>query len=270
MEDVQVAESFNNSKMNIHQFYFVKFPALKEEIQKAKELNDKMIEAKRIILDDSIRKESNKLRWYSDYNTMCNLESWKRELDARLREDHDSDSDSEPSINIDKKIKNLSYQFTHGSKNIASEKRIIKELKELQRKKEQQCNHVETRCSKKFIQQCIQKGLNEIKDGQESKRKVEQQNNELAKEIMSLEENLVEINKKRVKLNEYVLIAQKHLDDQIVRYNDNTKLLFHAKELATKKDLVALEELCPKQVDEFMSQWNKDNLFRAINRILET
>uniref|UniRef100_A0A803NAZ6 Uncharacterized protein n=1 Tax=Chenopodium quinoa TaxID=63459 RepID=A0A803NAZ6_CHEQI len=74
-------------------------------------------------------------------------------------------------------------------------------------------------------------GLNEVKNRQEKERIVKRNKVAIAKEITSLEEKLAKINQKRAKVNEFIITAEKQLNDQF---------------------------------DEFMSQWKyRDNLFGA-------
>ena len=58
---------------------------------------------------------------------------------------------------MDSKIRKLSYKLNHGSKNMAEERRIIRELKDIQIMKEQTPNYVNfswDQDRKKYIQQC--------------------------------------------------------------------------------------------------------------------
>ncbi|CAO2822389.1 unnamed protein product [Amaranthus hypochondriacus] len=264
---------------NIHQFYFVKFPLLPQEIQKAEELSNQLYQRKRNILEEinSIKGSIQEFLWYGRYDlgdcfmkqTRQTIEYWQKQFETQFpKSNKDLYLELEDTLDpttMDSKIRKLSHKYNHGCKNMAEERRIIREIKDIQIMKEQTLNYVNfSWCQdrKKYILQRIKENMEELRRIQEKKTKLDKKKVEIEKEILPLENKLVDINQKKAIVNEFILTAKKQLKEQMVYYDENMTLLCHAKKLAATNDLVALKELCRKQVEEFVSQLNNDGEFR--------
>lgn len=289
-EFVDDDELSQESNKVIHRFYFVKFnrnfpdAALEAKIEQLNLLIERTDQEKKSILDriETLEKKiANLEKVNGNYlKDWSHLTDWLRQSLAKNYPesvDEDPKEAIDPEIegpNIKERIDELVYELNHGNHKLVEEKRILKELRILQEQKEELEHHVkevEARipprsrygwrdCNKFEIQRPMRDRLNELRkfeERQERKRAARKE------EIRKAEEKLCFINQKQVKIHNRIMRAQNKVDEQAGCYNAYVTLMDKVKELAAKKDLVALEQLSGTQVEGFVQRWQRDKDFRA-------
>ncbi|KAJ6314242.1 hypothetical protein OIU78_017827 [Salix suchowensis] len=81
-------------------------------------------------------------------------------------------------------------------------------------------------------------------------------------EISTLQDELTAVTQKRDKAYETIQELRKQRDEANANFYQCRMLLTKAKELAARKDVVALEELAHAEVEKFMSLWSHNKAFR--------
>ncbi|KAJ8449722.1 hypothetical protein Cgig2_001378 [Carnegiea gigantea] len=232
----------NPHKKVAHQFYFVKLcpsfvdPALKEKIEKSNDLLKRMDRVREIISREirSIevkmhekRDEIDRLRRYGNFDVqylMSFVEGLLQQFEIQWpgeNKDIDLDQDLEvvddivDDINVDEKIEELSNTLNHGRRNLAEERRILRELKVMQRRKKHHDHPVKPTTfqrprwnSKERIQQRILTALKQARDTKERERKLIEEyeaiKDETHKPIMPLKEKEAEIDRKKARANPHL------------------------------------------------------------------
>ncbi|KAJ8449721.1 hypothetical protein Cgig2_001377 [Carnegiea gigantea] len=237
--------SWDEPKKIVGQFYIVKIESsfvdsLKSEIEMLEEMRREMDEAKAAIAEE--------IASIKDPN-------FESKLEAK--------SKIEP-INFDEKIEELSRRLIHGRRSIAEEKRMLRQVKELQRRKDQPNDHaLRLDWSSRGAMWRLKNLRCQLKRETQAKEQFEQKKAEMEKEIVALEQKKAKIIQKKGIVNQRVLQLKMLLNDQNVFYDEYITTLRKTKELAEKEAMVAYEELCNKQAEEFMSRWKDDDLFRS-------
>ncbi|KAJ8449723.1 hypothetical protein Cgig2_001379 [Carnegiea gigantea] len=251
----------------VHQFCFVKFhpsfvdPALNGKITKANEIIERLDREGETIATEisSIEEKLHKKRQEllccagNPQHMMRTIEYLQRKIEVEWPEqrsvndinlDANLEEQAKDDINIDEKMKELSNKLNHGRRNLAEERRLLRELgelKEMQRQKEQLGHHLKTTTferstwnSKECIQQRIHCALKTLKDVEEQDGKLTKEHeaikDETQKKVRPLKEKEAMINRNKARANQRILKVRMQLN---------------------------------KQVEEFMSCWNNDGSFRA-------
>ncbi|KAJ6752057.1 hypothetical protein OIU85_002476 [Salix viminalis] len=81
-------------------------------------------------------------------------------------------------------------------------------------------------------------------------------------EISTLQDELTAVTQKRDKAYETIQELRKQRDEANANFYQCRMLLTKAKELAARKDVVALEELAHAEVEKFMSHWSHNKAYR--------
>ncbi|KAL7226271.1 hypothetical protein ACSBR1_021401 [Camellia fascicularis] len=168
------------------------------------------------------------------------------------------------------KEKRLHSTLQHGSKSLAEEKKILRDIKQMEAAIEDdalkpQIPHYLG--SKEDIQNYIQCIHNEI-DGLQKEHLAFLANVKLLKRklevaekyIVFLERKLADII--RIQDAAFKCILQLRKDEMNALFNQYLSLLKKAEKLRRNKDVAVLKELSNTQVEKFMSQWNNNKAFR--------
>ncbi|KAI4321867.1 hypothetical protein MLD38_035198 [Melastoma candidum] len=173
-------------------------------------------------------------------------------------------------------IQSLHYRIQHESISLAEEKQIIREIKQLEGTRDKVIANSAMRAEiqgsigpKEDIQdqvKLIGVDLDEVrKDQQAVKAKIKQLRDELDavdSQIKSLQDELEVIVETRDKAYSNLQDLRKHRDEGNVPFYQNRALFNSARELAAKKDVMALLDLSHAEVEKFFSLWNGSKTFR--------
>lgn len=173
-------------------------------------------------------------------------------------------------------IKSVQYRISHESISLDEEKQLMREIKQLEGTRGKVIANAAMRAKiqdslgqKEAIQDQVKQIGGDIdgvrKEQQAVWAKIKQLEEELKiidDEISSLQEELTAVIEKRNKAFETLNELRKARDEVNACYYQNRSLLNNAKELATRKDVAALEGLSRSEVEKFMSQWSSDKTFR--------
>ncbi|XP_043698820.1 proton pump-interactor 1-like [Telopea speciosissima] len=173
-------------------------------------------------------------------------------------------------------IQSMHYRMQHDSLTLAEEKQLIKEIKQLEGTREKVIANaamkakIEDSLGQKEVIQDHVKLIGVDMDGVRKEQQairakikhLEDELNAIDNEISSLQEELTAVNHKRDKAYETLVELRKQRDEGNAVYYQNRSLLNNARELAAKKDVAALEELCHTEVERFISLWSSSKAFR--------
>ncbi|XP_043689865.1 proton pump-interactor 1-like [Telopea speciosissima] len=173
-------------------------------------------------------------------------------------------------------IQSLNYQIQHESLTLAEEKQIIREIKQLEGTREKVIANAAMKAKiedsmgqKEAIQdqvKLIGVDLDGARKEQQAVRaqikNLEDDLKAIDNEISSLQEELNTVNQRRDKAYETLVELRKQRDEGNAVFYQNRSLLNNAREIAAKKDVAALEELCHTEVDKFISLWSSSKAFR--------
>lgn len=173
-------------------------------------------------------------------------------------------------------IKSLQYRIQHESINLTEEKKIIREIKQLEGTRDKVIANAAIRAEiqksvgeKDSIQdqvKLIGVGLDGVRKDQEAiKAKVktlEAEKEAIDNVINSLEEELRLVTGKRDKVYEKIRELRNKREEGNSCFYQNRSLLNEARNLAANKDVNALKELSFAEVGKFISQWNISKSFR--------
>ncbi|KAK6946714.1 hypothetical protein RJ641_000187 [Dillenia turbinata] len=173
-------------------------------------------------------------------------------------------------------IQSLHYRIQHESIPLSEEKKLIKEIKQLEGTREKVIANAAMRVKiqesmgqKEAIQdqvKLIGVDLDGVrKDQQVVRGKIKQLEEELKGidgQIEALQEELTAVTQKRDKAYETIQDLRKQRDEGNAHFYQNRSLLNSARDLAVKKDIKALEELSRAEVEKFMGLWSSNKAFR--------
>ncbi|XP_042520179.1 proton pump-interactor 1 [Macadamia integrifolia] len=173
-------------------------------------------------------------------------------------------------------VQSLHYQMQHESLTLAEEKQLLREIKQLEGTREKVIANAAMKAKiedslgqKEAIQdqvKLIGVDLDGVRKEQQTVRaKIKHLEDELKAiddEISSLQVELTDVTQKRDKAYETFGELRKQRDAGNAAFYQNRTLLNNAREIAAKKDVAALEELCQTEVDKFISQFSSSKAFR--------
>ncbi|KMZ70900.1 proton pump interactor 1 [Zostera marina] len=174
---------------------------------------------------------------------------------------------------LDDLIRSLNFRLQHESNTISEEKQMLKDIRHLEGTREKVIANAAMKGKigdsfgrkEDMLGQVKQIGvdLDVVKKDQLNVRvqikKLEDRLKVIDDGIKSLQEELADIEDKRGKTYDTLHELKKSREDLNDCFYQNRSLLINARNLAAKKDIAALEELCHAEVEKFMSQWNGTN-----------
>ncbi|KAH7651369.1 Proton pump-interactor protein [Dioscorea alata] len=284
----------------IHTFYFVKVrsyedPKLKAKIDEAEKEVQKRNKARFQITEALKAKRSERAQVISQLKPLTTedkryrsiMDEKKKEMEplqdalGKLRGSNNvtrekgvSLCSSEEELNF--LIQSLHYRIQHESNTLSEEKQLLKEIKQLESTREKViANDVvkakiqDSLGQKETIQdqvKLIGVGIGGVKKEKQAVRtKIKQLEEELKAidaVIASLQDQLEPLTEKRDKAFENFSELIKSRQELNTCSRENRSVLNIAKDLASRKDVHALEELCHNEVEKFMSQWSSNKAFR--------
>ncbi|KAA8526825.1 hypothetical protein F0562_008946 [Nyssa sinensis] len=173
-------------------------------------------------------------------------------------------------------IKSLEYRIQHESIPLTEEKQILRDIKQLEGTREKVIANAamklkiqESLGEKEAIQDQV-KLMGVDMDGVRKEHQVvrakikqlEEEKEAIDKDIKSLEDELTILTQKREEAYEYFQKLKKQREEGNACYYQNRMLLNKARDLAAKKDIEALKEICDAEVEKFMSLWSSSKAFR--------
>ncbi|KAJ8638951.1 hypothetical protein MRB53_015645 [Persea americana] len=284
----------------IHYFYFVRFRAYEDPKLRSKyEQTEKEIENKskaRVQLMDMLKaKRSDRAAVIAqlkpltaeDKQYRMMLDGKRKELEPlqaalgklrsasyTAREKGVSLCSSEEALND--LIASLHYRMQHESNTLAEEKQLLKEIKQLEGTRVKviandamKAKIQDSLGQKEAIQDQVKLIGGDLdgvrREQQEVRKKIKHLEEELKAidtEISSLREELEALNQKKDKAYDIKNELRKAREERNSHFYQNRSILNHAKDLAAKKDIAALEELSHAEMEKFMSLWSSDKAFR--------
>ncbi|KAL5730397.1 hypothetical protein ACHQM5_003223 [Ranunculus cassubicifolius] len=178
---------------------------------------------------------------------------------------------------LDSLIHSLNYRISHESNTLVEEKQMLREIKQLEGTRDRVIANAALKAKiqdslgqKEAIQDQVKLLGNDMdgvrKEKQGIRAKIKQLEDELKivdDEISSMQGELELLNGKKDKVYEGLVELRKQRDEGNAHYYQNRSRLNNLRELATKKDVAAVEELCQSEVEKFMTVWNSNKSFRA-------
>ncbi|KAJ4975363.1 hypothetical protein NE237_000469 [Protea cynaroides] len=284
----------------IHYFYFVKYrsyedPKLKTKLDQADKEVQKKSQARFQITEALKAKRSERAQVITqlkplsveDKRYRMIVDEKRKEMEplhqalGKLRNANNANRErgvglcsSEAELN--QLIQSLNYRMQHESLTLVEEKQLIREIKQLEGTREKVIANAAMKAKiedsvgpKESIQdqvKLIGVDLDGVRKEQQSVRaKIKHLEDELKtidNEISSLQEELTAVNQKRDKAYETLVELRKQRDEGNALFYQNRSLMNNARELAAKKDIAALEELCHTEVEKFMSLWSSSKSIR--------
>ncbi|OVA14910.1 hypothetical protein BVC80_8951g9 [Macleaya cordata] len=281
----------------IHHFYFIKCPSyedpeLKTKIYQAEKEIKKKIEARICCeLFEQLRQEEviSQLKPLAledkRYGTL--MVEKRNELETLRRDSkklHTARNTSrEKSVGLCSSVEELNglifglqFRMQHQSNMLAEEKQLLREIKQLEGTREKiignfamKVNFHDSVDRKASIQDLVERIEVDLDSVRESKqlnnvtiKEREEELKDIDNEISFLQLELTATNQKRWAEYEVLVELKKQRDEGNAYYYQNCSLLNNARELAAKKDIVALEELSHTEVENFMSLWSSSKAFR--------
>ncbi|XP_057531213.1 proton pump-interactor 1-like isoform X2 [Amaranthus tricolor] len=286
------------AEMQCHYFWFVKRrpledASLKEKIDYTeKEIQKYQLQISRLY-EDIKAKSSEKNELYEEINVLSDENQQYRAFITEKRKEMKplqsalgtlrggggekgfSICSSEAELN--QIIRSLEYQIQHESMSLKEEKQILREIKEWEATRPKVIANSAERAK---IQEALgQKEaiLDQVKllgtdvDGvRKQQAAVKAKKDSLGPQLDAVKLQLGALRKDLdiVKKKKAAAVqTMKELREQRDKgnapfYNEYRPMLTNAKDIAVKKDVKALEELCSTEVEKFMSQWNRSKAFR--------
>eukprot|EP00268_Persea_americana_P026465 TRINITY_DN258_c1_g1_i2.p1 TRINITY_DN258_c1_g1~~TRINITY_DN258_c1_g1_i2.p1 ORF type:complete len:479 (-),score=166.55 TRINITY_DN258_c1_g1_i2:314-1750(-) len=173
-------------------------------------------------------------------------------------------------------IASLHYRMQHESIPLVEEKQLLREIKQLEGTREKVIANAAMKAKiqdslgqKEAIQDQVKLIGGDLdgvrREQQEVRKKIKHLEEELKAidtEISSLREELEALNQKKDKAYDIKNELRKAREERNSHFYQNRSILNHAKDLAAKKDIAALEELSHAEMEKFMSLWSSDKAFR--------
>ncbi|KAI4388139.1 hypothetical protein MLD38_000497 [Melastoma candidum] len=284
----------------IHDFYFVRFRVLEDpQIKMKLEKADREIQQKnqaRFHITDKLRAKRSErseiisqLKALGVENKQFNMamDERRKKMEplqqalGKLRNTNTGNRGSGGGLcsseeELNDVIHSLHYRIQHESISLAEEKQIIREIKQLEGTRDKVIANAAMRAEiqgsmgqKEDIQdqvKLIGVDLDEVrKDQQALKAKIKQLRDELDDidaQIKSLQDELEVIVESRDKAYSNMQDLRKQRDEGNAPFYQNRTLFNSVRELAAKKDVMALVDLSHTEVDKFFSLWNGSKSFR--------
>ncbi|KAL6202067.1 hypothetical protein ACLB2K_025778 [Fragaria x ananassa] len=283
----------------IHSFYFVRHrtyddPKLKAKIEQANVEVQKKNQARSRVLEALNAKRSERSELIeqikalrSDNYEISKIVGEKFKEIAPLRQDlkkvrsahanHNGGLCSSE-VELDARIKGLQYIIQHESIPLSEEKKILKEIKQLENTRGEVIANAVVRAkiqdSVVHINEdalevqfkLVGDDLNGVKKEQQAVRsKIQQLDDAIKavdKQISSIRDELKMVTDKRDQAQQSIYTFRQQLDQQNASFYLSRNILNKARGLAINSDVKALEELSHAEVEKFMSQWNSKKDFR--------
>ncbi|KAM0938323.1 putative proton pump-interactor [Dioscorea sansibarensis] len=278
----------------IHTFYFVKVrsyedPKLKAQIDQADKEVQKKNKARLQITEALKAKRSERAQVISQLKPLTTEDKRYRSIMDEKRKEMEPLQDalgklrgssnvglcsSEEELNY--LIQSLHYRMQHESNTLSEEKQLLKEIKQLEGTREKVIANAAVKAKiqdslgqKEAIQDQVKLigvdmgGVKKDKLAVRTKiKQLEEELKAIDAVIASLQDQLEPLSEKRDKAFENFSELIKSRQELNTSSRENRSILNIAKDLAAKKDIQALEELCHSEVEKFMSQWSSNEAFR--------
>ncbi|KAM5586031.1 proton pump-interactor 1 [Rosa sericea] len=284
----------------IHSFFFVRYrtfddPKLKAKIEQANVEVQKKNQARSRVLDalnakrserselieqiKALRSDNQQIRKIAD-EKFKEIEPLQKDLKKLRTADYAGRNgglcSSEEELNA--RIKGLQYIIQHESIPLSEEKKILKEIKQLENTRGEVIANAAVRAKiqesvvhidKDALQdqvKLIGGDLEGVRKEQQAVRsKIQQLDDAIKavdKQISSIRDELKIVTDKRDQAQQSIFTFRQQLDQQNASFYLSRNILNKARGLAIKNDVKALEELTHAEVEKFMSQWNSKKDFR--------
>ncbi|XP_057959054.1 proton pump-interactor 1-like isoform X1 [Malania oleifera] len=284
----------------IHTFYFVRYrsyddPKLKAKIDQADKEIHKKNQARFQIIEGLKAKRSDRAQVISQLKSLTaedkqyrmamdekrkDMEPLQQAL-GKLRNANNAGREKGFGLcsseeELDELIQSLNHRIQHESISLNEEKQIIREINQLQGTREKVIANAAMRAKiqeslgqKEAIQDQVKLMVGDL-DGVRKEqhvvrakvKKLEEELKAIDNDINSLQEELSIVSQKRDKAYETFQELRKQRDEGNGHFYQNRALLNKARDFASKRDLLALEELCHTEMEKFMSLWSSNKAFR--------
>ncbi|KAL5200943.1 hypothetical protein ABZP36_035297 [Zizania latifolia] len=177
---------------------------------------------------------------------------------------------------LDQTIKRLNDRISHESISLDEEKRLIRQIAQLEKSRPKvistsakRAQIQDTVVERDTIQDQVKTigvGIDEVKKERQAVRsKIKVLEDELKSvdaEIASLQEDLTAATARKDKAYESLSQLRHERDVYNSSFIENRKLLFKAKDLASRSEVSELQELHKREVDKIMAEWCNSKAFR--------
>ncbi|XP_012084968.1 proton pump-interactor 1 [Jatropha curcas] len=281
----------------IHTFYFVRYrpfddPKIKAKIDSADREIQRTNQSRFQILEELKAKRSVRAELMEQVKTLRNendqyrniVDEKRKEIEplqqalGKLRSTNNAGRgalcSSEEELND--VINGLRYCIEHESIPLTEEKKILREIKQLEGTRDKVIANAAMRAKiqdslgqKEAIQDQVKLMGVDLDGVRKEKQAVgtrigllKEKVKALDAEIKSLQDDLEAVTVKRDKAFENIKSLRQQRDDGNVHFYNSRKTITEAKDLAAKKDVQALEKLAHEEVDKFVSLWSSNKAFR--------
>eukprot|EP00257_Ricinus_communis_P028257 XP_025015671.1 proton pump-interactor 1 isoform X2 [Ricinus communis] len=280
----------------IHTFYFVRFrpfddPKIKVKIDQADREIQRNNKARFHITEELKAKRSERKEIAEQLRTLRNendqyktiFDEKRKEMEplqqalGKLRTNNAARGglcSSEEELNDI--IHSLQFHMQHESISLTEEKKILREIKQLEGTREKVIANSAMRAKiqdsmgqKEAIQDQVKLmgvDLDGVRKEQQSVwariTQLREKVKTLDAEINSLQDELTEVTERRDKAYDSIKSLRQLRDEGNVHFYNSRKTITEAKDLAAKKDVKALETLSIGEVNKFMSLWSNNKAFR--------
>lgn len=283
----------------IHSFYFVKYrsyddPKLKFKLDQADKEIQKKNQARFQILEGLKAKRVDRAQVISQLKALTGedkqfrsiIDGKRREMEplhqalGKLRSSNNGRGERgaicSSEEELDDLIHSMHYHMQHQSIPLTEEKKLLKEIKQLEQTREKVIANAAMRAKiqdslgqKEVIQDQVKLIGGDLdgvrKEHQVVRGKIKQLEDELKaidNDINSLQDELAAVSDKRDKAYESLQQLRKQRDEGNAFFYQNRALLNNARDLAAKRDIKSIEELSHAEVEKFMSLWSSSKGFR--------
>lgn len=171
---------------------------------------------------------------------------------------------------LDSLLKSLEYRMSHESMSLDEEKRLMKEIKQLEGTRARVVANEASRAKLDLDTEkdtlhgkvkLIGADMDEVRKEREAIRAkikpLEDKKIPIDAAIKLLEDQLTDINERNNKAYNSIIELNSGKESLNTIFTENRKMLTQAKVLASKKDIVALETFASTEMEKFMAQWAK-------------
>ncbi|KAL6655853.1 hypothetical protein ACP70R_006679 [Stipagrostis hirtigluma subsp. patula] len=283
-----------------HTFFFVKIrtlddPKLRAKLEQADKEFQKKIQARSKIIEAVRAKKAERSNIISElkpltaenkqYNEVVNeklkeMEPLRNSL-GKFRDENNAMRAQSAGLcssieELDQTIKMLNDRMVHESISLAEEKRLVKEIKDLEKTRSKVVSNAANRAKlqdtvveKEAIQdqvKIIGEGIDGIKKERQAVRsKIKVLEDELKAvdaEIASLQEDLDAATARKDKAYESLTELRQLRDSNNASFLQNRAVLNKARDYSSRNMVAELQELHKTEVDKFMTQWRNSKAFR--------
>uniref|UniRef100_A0A0E0M050 Proton pump-interactor 1 n=2 Tax=Oryza punctata TaxID=4537 RepID=A0A0E0M050_ORYPU len=177
---------------------------------------------------------------------------------------------------LDQTIKRLNDRISHESIPLDEEKRLIKQIRELEKTRPKvisasanRAQIQDTVVERDAIQdqvKIIGEGIDGVKKERQAVRSkikvLEDELKAIDAEMGSLQEDLTAATARKDKAHESLVQLRHSRDAYNASFHQNRQLLSKARELASRSELAQVQELYKTQVDKFVAEWCNSKAFR--------